>query len=141
MIMTRSGNSSRAGSPVRRGGSPVRRGGSPVRRGASPVRRGGNDDNSRSPSPSIPLRKSRDRMQAPSATAKSDLPPRGWTMTRSSSRAASHGGSPKAAADNVKIVVAAAAAHYQPLDANYPDSVRAPSVSRRGDSWIQCFVS
>ena len=52
-------------------------------------------------------------------------------MTRSPSRAASRGGSPKAAADNVKIVAAAAAAHYQPLDANYPDSVRAQSVSRR----------
>ena len=57
-------------------------------------------------------------------------------MTRSASCAASRGGSPKAAADNVKIV-AAAAAHYQPLDAKYPDRVRAPSVSRRGDSWIQ----
>ena len=52
MIMTRSRNSSRAGSPVRRGASPVRRGASPVRRGASPVRRGGgDDDSSRSPSP------------------------------------------------------------------------------------------
>ena len=62
MIMTRSRTSSRAGSPVRRGASPVRRGASPVRRGASPVRRGGDDDDSsRSPSPSIPLRKSRDR--------------------------------------------------------------------------------
>ena len=55
------------------------------------------------------------------------------TMTRSASRAASRGGSPKAAADNVKIVAAAAAAHYQPLDTNYPDGpdrhgVRAPSV-------------
>ena len=52
-------------------------GGSPVRRGASPVRSGGDDDDSRSPSPSIPLRKSRDRMQTPSATAKYDSPPRG----------------------------------------------------------------
>ena len=81
MIMTRSHNSSRAGSPVRRGGSPVRS-------GASPVRRGGGDDDSRSPSPSIPLRKLRDRMQTPSATAtksvaKSDSPPRGRNMTRS----------------------------------------------------------
>ena len=42
--------------------SPVRSGASPVRRGASPVRRGcDDDDSSRSPSPSIPLRKSRDR--------------------------------------------------------------------------------
>ena len=62
--------------------------------------------------------------------AKSDLPPRGRTMTRSASRAASRGGSPQAA-DNVKIAAAAAAAHYQPLDAKYPDRVRAPSVSRR----------
>ena len=67
MIMTRSRNSSRAGSPVRRGGSPVRRGGSPVRCGVSPVRRGGDDDDSRSPSPSIPFRMSRGRMQTPSA--------------------------------------------------------------------------
>ena len=44
-------------------------------------------------------------------------------MTRSSSRAASLGGSPQAAADNVKIVAAAAASHYQPLDAKYPDQV------------------
>ena len=44
IIMTRSRNSSRAGSPVRGGGAPVRRGGSPVRRCASPVRRGGGDD-------------------------------------------------------------------------------------------------
>ena len=102
--------------------------------GASPGRRGGDDDD-RSPSPSLPLRKSRGRMQTPSAetksAAKSDSPPRGRTVTRSSSRAASRGGSPKAAADNVKIA-AAAAAHYQPLDAEYPDRVRAPSVSRRG---------
>ena len=64
MIMTRSLNdSSRAGSPVRRGASPVRRGASPARRGASPVRRGcDDDDNSRPPSPSIPLRKSRGRL-------------------------------------------------------------------------------
>ena len=129
MIMTRSRNSSRAGSPVRGGGAPVRRGGSPVRRG------GDDDDSNRSPSPSIPLRKSRGRTQTPSApAAKSDSPPRGRTMTRSASRAASRGGLPKAAADNVKIVVAAAAAHYQPLDANYPDRVMAPSVSRRGYS-------
>ena len=67
MIMTRSRNSSRAGSPVRRGASPVRS-------GASPVRRGGDDDSSRSPSP-IPLRKSRGRMQTPCAAAKSDSPP------------------------------------------------------------------
>ena len=106
IIMTRSRN----GSPVRRGGSPVHRGGSPVRRGASPVRRGGGDDD-RSPSPSITLRKSRGKMQTPSAAtksqlaAKSDSPPRGRTMTRSASRAASRGGSPKSAADNVKIVV------------------------------------
>ena len=142
MIMTRSRNSSRAGSPVLGGGAPVRRGGSPVRRCASPVRRGGggdDDDSSRSPSPSIPLRKSRGRMQTPSAATKSQAaaksysPLRGRTMTRSASRAASRGGSPRAqAADNVKIVAAAAAAHYQPLDAKYPDRVRAPSVSRRG---------
>ena len=124
MIMTRSRNSSRAGSPVRRGGSPVRRGG---------------DDDDRSPSPSSPLRESRDRMRTPSAiatksAAKSDLPARGRTMTRSPSRAASRGGSPKAV-DNVKsVAAAAAAAHYQPLDAKYPDRVRAPSVSRRGYS-------
>ena len=81
--MTRSRNSSRAGSHVRRGvslvhsgGSPVRRGASPVRRGASPVRGGGgDDDSSRSPSPSIPRRKSRGSMQTPSATAKSDSSP------------------------------------------------------------------
>ena len=56
-------------------------------------------------------------------------------MTRSASRAASRGGLPKAAADNVKIVAAAAtaAAHYQPLNAKYPDRIRAPS-SRRGYS-------
>ena len=50
-------------------------------------------------------------MQTPSATAKSDSPSRGRTMTRSSSRAASRGGSPEAAADKVKTVAAAAAAH------------------------------
>ena len=118
MIMTRSRNQSRAGSPVRRDASPVRRGCD-------------DDDSSRSPSP---LRhKSRGRRQTPSAAAaKSDSPPRGRTMTRSASRAASRGGSPKAAADTVKIVADAAAAHYQPLDANYPDRVRAPSISRRG---------
>ena len=115
MIMTRSRNGSRNPS----------RGGSPVRRGGSPVRRGGGDDD-RSPSPSIPLCKSRGRMQTPSAAAKSDSTPRGRTMTRSASRSASRGGSPQAA-DNVKIA-AAAAAHYQPLDAKYPDRVRAPSV-------------
>ena len=108
--------------------SPVRRGGSPVRHGASRVRRGGGDDD-RSPSPSTTLCKSRGRMQTPSAAAKSDSPPRGRTMTRSASRAALRGGSPKAA-DNVKIVAASAAAHYQPLDAKHPDSVRAQSVSR-----------
>ena len=54
-------------------------------------------------------------------------------MTRSASRAASRGCLPQAA-DNVKIAAAAAAAHYQPLDAKYPDHVRAPSVSRRGYS-------
>ena len=59
MIMTRSRYSSRAGFPVRRGASPVRRGCD-------------DDDSSRSPFPSIPLRKSRGRMQTPSATAKSD---------------------------------------------------------------------
>ena len=124
MIMTRSHNGSR---------NPSRGDGSPVRRGASPVRRGGDDDD-RSPSRSLPLRKSRGRMQTPSAAAKSDSPPRGRTMTRSTSRAASRGGSPQAA-DNVKIVAAAAAAHYQPLDAaKYPDRVRAPSVSRHGYS-------
>ena len=73
MIMTRSRNGSRnpsrAGSPVRGGGAPVRRGGSPVRRGCD------DDDSSRSPSPSIPLRKSRGRMQTPSAAAKSDSLP------------------------------------------------------------------
>ena len=63
-----------------------------------------------------------------------DSPPRGRTMTRSASRAASRGSSLKAAADNVKTVAAAAAAHYQPLDAEYTDSVRAQSVSRRGYS-------
>ena len=80
MIMTRSRNSSRAGSPARRGGSPVRRGGSPVRRGG--------DDNDRSLSPSIHIRKSRGslRMQTPSANAKSDS-----------------SGSPKAAADKVQM--------------------------------------
>ena len=78
MPMTRSGNPSRAGSPVRRGASPVRR-------GASPVRRGGGDDD-RSPSPSITLRKSRGRMQTPSAATKSqaatksDSPPSGRTI-------------------------------------------------------------
>ena len=55
-------------------------------------------------------------------------------MTRSASCAASRGGSPKAAADNVKIVAAAAASHYQPLDAKYHDRVRAPSVSGSGYS-------
>ena len=40
-------------------------------------------------------------------------------MTRSSSRAAARGGSPKAA-ESVKIAAAAAAANYQPLDAQYP---------------------
>ena len=115
MIMTRSRNGSRNPS-----------------RGASPVHRGGGDDD-RSQSPSLPPHKSRGRMQTPSAAAKSDSPPRGRTMTRSASRAASRGGSPQAA-DNVKLVAAAAAAHYQPLDATYPDRVRAPSVSRRGYS-------
>ena len=42
-------------------------------------------------------------MQTPSATAKSDSPPSGRTMTRSSSRAASRGGLPKAAADNLNV--------------------------------------
>ena len=128
MIMTRSRNGSRNPS-----------------RGASPVHRGGGDDD-RSPFPSITPCKSRCRMQMPSATtksqaaAKSDSPPRGRTMTLSSSCAASRCGSPQAA-DNVKIVVAAAdcslsatAAHYQPLHAKHPDLVRAPSVSRRGYS-------
>ena len=110
MIMTRSRNGSRNPS----------HGGSPIRRGGSPVRRDGDDDD-RSPSPSLPRHKSRGRMQTPSAAAnlkksatKSDSPPRGHgrTMTRSASRAASRGGSPQAA-DNVKIVAAAAAAHYQ----------------------------
>ena len=99
MIMTRCSNSSRGGSPVRRGGSPVRRCASPVRHGAFTVRCGGDDDDGRSP---IPLRKLRGRMQTPSATAKSDSPPHGRTMTRSASRAASRGSSPQAAADNVK---------------------------------------
>ena len=103
--MTRSRNSSRAGSPVRRGASPVRCGGSPVRRGASPVRGGGDDDDDSIRSPSPLPRKSRGRMQTPSAAAKSDSPPCGRTMTRSASRAASRGGSPKAAADNDKIVL------------------------------------
>ena len=76
MIMTRSRNCSCNPS---RGGSPVHRGASPVRRGGSPVRRGGDDDD-RSPSPSITRRKSRGRMQTPSATAKSDSPPRGTTV-------------------------------------------------------------
>ena len=97
-------------------------------------RRDGDDDSSWSPSPSIPLRKSRGRLQTPSAAAKSDSPPRGRTMTRSASRAASRGGLPKAAADNVEIVAASAVARYQPPDAKYPDRVRAPSVSRRGYS-------
>ena len=109
-------------------------------RGASPVRHGGDDD--RSPSP-LPLRTSRGRMQTSSAAAKksaakSDSPPYGRTimMTQSSSRAASRGCSPPAAvyarsdADKVKI----AAAHYQPFDSKYPDSVRAQSVSRGSDS-------
>ena len=86
MVMTRSRNGSRNPS---RGGSPVRRGASPVLRGGSPMHRGGDDDD-RSPSHSIP-RKSRCRMQTPSAAtksqaaAKSDSPPRGRTMTRSAS--------------------------------------------------------
>ena len=50
MIMTRSRNLSRAGSPVRRGASPIRCGASPVRRG------GDGDGSSKSPSSSIPLR-------------------------------------------------------------------------------------
>ena len=134
--MTRSRNPSRAGFPVRSGACPVRRGGSPARSGG--------DDDDRSPSPSITLSKSCGRMQTrtPSAAtksqtaAKSDSPPRGRTMTRSASLSASPGGSPQAAvharsdAENVKIA-AAAVAHYQPLDAKYPDRVRAPSVSRR----------
>ena len=135
MIMTRSRNSSRAGSPVRRGASPVRRGASPVRRCASPVRRGASpvrrgvddDDSSRSPSP-LP-HKSRGRMQTPSAAAKSDSPLRGRTMTRSASRAASRGGSPKAAADNVKMWLLLRLLTISP---DYPNRVRAPSVSRRG---------
>ena len=126
-------NPSRGGSPVRSGASPVRHGGCPVLHGASPVHHGGGDDD-RSPSPSFPLRKSRGRIQTPSAAAKSDSPPRGRTMTRSTLRAASRGCSPRAA-DNIKIVVAAAAAHYQPLDAKYPDRVRAPSVSRRASGY------
>ena len=78
-------------------------------------------------------------MRTPSAaakkSAKSDSPPRGRTMTRSATRGASRGGSPQAAvyarsdADKVKVA-AAAAAHYQQLDAKYSDSVRAQSVSR-----------
>ena len=72
-------------SPVRRGASPVHHGASPVRSGASPMCRGGGDDD-RSPSPSIPLRKSRGRMKTTSAAAKSDSPPRRRTMTRSASR-------------------------------------------------------
>ena len=127
-------------------GSPVRRGASPVRRGGSPVRRGGDDD--RSPSPSIPLHKSRGRMQTPSAAAKSDSPPRGRTMTRSSSRAASRGGSPQAA-DNVKIAAAAAAAHHQPLTQNIPtvsghqvflvvDTAICPLISLRPSGSCQC---
>ena len=56
---------------------------------------GGDDD--RSPSPSLPLRQSRGRMQTPSAAtksaAKSDSPPSGRTMTRSASCAASRGDS------------------------------------------------
>ena len=125
MIMTRSRNGSRNPSLGRRGGSPVRC---------------GDGDDDRSPFP-LPLRELRGRMQTPSATAtksaaKSDSPPRGRTMTRSASLSASQGGSPQAAvharsdAENVKIA-AAAVAHYQPLDAKYPDRVRAPSVSRR----------
>ena len=123
MIMTRSRNGSRNPS---RGGSPVCHGGSPVRRGASPVRRGGGDDD-RSPSPSITLRKSRGKMQTPSAAtksqlaAKSDSPPRGRTMTRSASRAASRGlRIASGCCDTVKIVAPAAAAHCQPLDQNIP---------------------
>ena len=149
MIMTRSRNSSRAGSPVRGGGggsAPVRGGGgAPVRGGGggAPVRGGGgappvrrdDDDSSRSPSP-IRHKSRIGRRQTPSATAaaaaaKSDSSPRGRTMTRSASRAASRGGSPKAAADTVKIVADAAAAHYQPLDANYPDRVRCSKQSDR----------
>ena len=82
---------------------------------------------------------SRGGAAATKSAAKSDSPLRSRTMTRSASRAASRGGSPQAAvyarsdADNVKIA-AAAAAHYQPLDAEYPDRVRAPSFSRRGYS-------
>ena len=119
MVMTRSRNGSRNPS-----------------HSAFPVLRG-NDD--RSPFPP-PLLTSRVRMQTPPAAkksaAKSDSPPRGRTMTRSASRGASRGSSPQAAvyaradADKVKIAAAAAAAHYQPLDAKHPDSVRAQSVSR-----------
>ena len=71
----------------------------------------------------------------PAAKKSAAKSPSGRTLTRSASRAASRGSSPQAAvyalpdADKVKIA-AAAAAHYQPLDAKYPDSVRALSVSR-----------
>ena len=99
-------------------------------RGASPVRHGDDDDRSPSPLPCT----SRGRIQTPSAAAKFDSPPRGRTMTRSASRGASRGGSPQAAvysrSDADKVKIAAVAAHNQPLNAKYPDSVRAPSVLR-----------
>ena len=89
-----------------------------MRSGAFPVRPGRGDDDDRSPSP-LPCF-SRGRMQTASAAVSSGA------MTRSASRAASRGCLPQAAvyarpnADNIKIA-AAAAAHYQPLDAKYPD--------------------
>ena len=119
MVMTRSGNGSRNPSS-----------------GTSPVRHCHDEDRS---TPPCPLSTSCIRMQTPSAAvkksaAKSDSPPRGRTMTRSSSRGASRGCSSQAAvyarSDADKVKIAAAAAHYQPFNAKYPDSVREQSVSR-----------
>ena len=57
----------------------------------------------------------------------SGSPPRCRMMTWSSSRGVSPAVYTRSDAHKVK---SAAAAHYQPLDAKYPDIVRAPSVSR-----------
>ena len=96
--------------------------------GASPVY--SDDDDDRSPSPLT--RTLRVRRQTPSAAAKksdakSDSPPRGRTMTRTASRGASPAVYARSDAEKVK---SAAAAHYQPLNAKYPDSISAPSVLR-----------
>ena len=115
-------------------------------RGAFSVRSegslGGSD---RSPCP--PPHTSRGRMQTPSAavsregsakrggaqkmSAKSDSPSSCRMMTQSASRGASPpvsaGKSRRSGADNFK---SAAATYHQPLNAESPDCVRAPSVSR-----------